>query len=473
MHESDRVIQQLGCMQLISPQAPKFNDLYKIDMCGRLDEYWATFHKKYIEFWQYRYDYLPKREPFLMSKLATSLDYMDWFRHQRKPYLLLASERSSGAPPAPCSHLRGPPAPTGFVRFWGWGSEDGFGRGPSARSLHRLSPHPLKSTESQQAICGEEVRGNVTIPSPFGIHSRCYSRSWFRVSCKQTHKGEKPFISINGIDLELLVNCDHKGEVGSSTVNRTGTPFFFSSDYNYFGSVGCGNLATIFSNEADPLGGCIQPICGDGASESGCYNRISGNFTSNVVNMTAMYPTGKDDDKRCASAFIFSRLYFREDYPLPIGIHIETTHVPATLSWNSTYCGDAGCELGPGPINFSSKDSCGNVTFQYPFEIIHQHYPNGWFRVICNKTSNGRKMPFLNINGINLEILHFSFLYGNVVVNHSITYFNCRQNNNDGMSLNLTGTPFYYSDFDNVFWSSGCGNLVTVFDNEKGNLVEE
>ncbi|MBA0812876.1 hypothetical protein Gohar_026805 [Gossypium harknessii] len=80
-------------------------------------------------------------------------------------------------------------------------------------------------------------------------------------------------------------------------------------------------------------------------------------------------------------------------------------------------------------------------------------------------------MPFLNINGINLEILDFSFLYGNVVVNHSITYFNCRQNNNDGMSLNLTGTPFYYSDFDNVFWSSGCGNLVTVFDNEKGNLV--
>ncbi|MBA0749394.1 hypothetical protein Gogos_003330 [Gossypium gossypioides] len=63
-------------------------------MRGRLDEYWATFRKKYIEFWQYRYDYLPKREPFLMSELATSLDYMDWFRHHGKPYLLLASERS-------------------------------------------------------------------------------------------------------------------------------------------------------------------------------------------------------------------------------------------------------------------------------------------------------------------------------------------------------------------------------------------
>ncbi|TYG98969.1 hypothetical protein ES288_A10G159900v1 [Gossypium darwinii] len=195
----------------------------------------------------------------------------------------------------------------------------------------------LQSAKSQQAICREEVCGNVTIPSPFRIHRHYYSR-------------EKPFININGIDLELLgslfqdtiliknpvsyVNCDHKGEVG--------TLFFFSSDYNYFGSVGCGNLATIFSNEADPLGGCIQPKCGDGASESGYYIRISGNFTSNVVNMTAMYPP----DKRCSSAFIFSRLYFREDYPLPIGIHIETTHVPATFSWNSTYCGNAGNLVG-------------------------------------------------------------------------------------------------------------------------------
>ncbi|MBA0870975.1 hypothetical protein Goshw_019613 [Gossypium schwendimanii] len=314
-----------------------------------------------------------------MSELATSLDYMDWFRHHEKPYLLLASERSRQ------HHRRRPRQGSINPRSRGDAAEGSISLAHAHEDLIAMQPSSqvaykfhlsceyraitrgfrialqLKSTESQQAICGEEVCGNVTIPSPFGIHSRCYSRSWFRVSCKQTHKGEKPFISINGIDLELLgslfqdtiliknpvsyVNCAHKGEVGSSTVNLTGTPFFFSSDYNYFGSVGCGNLATIFSNEADPLGGCIQPICGDGASDSGCYNRISGNFTSNIVNMTAMYPTGKDDDKRCASAFIFSRLYFREDYPLPIGIHIETTHVPATLSWNSTYCGDAGQSL--------------------------------------------------------------------------------------------------------------------------------
>ncbi|MBA0786491.1 hypothetical protein Gotri_025612, partial [Gossypium trilobum] len=216
----------------------------------------------------------------------------------------------------------------------------------------------LQAAEPQQANCGEEVCGNITIPSPFGIHSTCYTLPFFRVTCKQIHNQKKPFIRINGLDLEVLgsffedtiliknpvtyVNCDHKNEVASATVNLTGTPFFFSSDYNNFASVGCGNLVTIFRNEADAFGGCVQTICGDGASESGCSNTISGNFTSTIVNMTAMYPIGKDDRKRCSSAVIFSRLYFREAYPLPIGINIETTHVPTTLSWNSSYCGDAG-----------------------------------------------------------------------------------------------------------------------------------
>ncbi|XP_039058568.1 wall-associated receptor kinase-like 1 isoform X1 [Hibiscus syriacus] len=133
----------------------------------------------------------------------------------------------------------------------------------------------------------------------------------------------------------------------------------------------------------------------------------------------------------------------------------------------------AGCEPGPrlGPTNLNGEIPCGNVTFQYPFEINDQHHPNGSrFRVICKKTTDGRSMPFLNINGLDLQILDFSFLKGNVVVNHTIIYFNCRKKKNNGMSLNLTATPFYYSE-GNVIWSAGCGNLVTVFGNETSNLI--
>ncbi|KAK5802288.1 hypothetical protein PVK06_029873 [Gossypium arboreum] len=96
---------------------------------------------------------------------------------------------------------------------------------------------------------------------------------------------------------------------------------------------------------------------------------------------------------------------------------------------------------------------------------------NEWFKVICNKTANREEVPFLNINGVNLQILDFMFLDGIVKVNHPITYFNCRKNHYNGMSLNLTGTRFYYSDNYNIFWSSGCNNLVTIFGNETNNLI--
>ncbi|PPD77719.1 hypothetical protein GOBAR_DD25352 [Gossypium barbadense] len=304
----------------------------------------------------------------------------------------------------------------------------------------------------------------------------------FQVTCNSTRNGEKSFINVYGINLEVLdsinsdailisnpvtyINCDRISEA-SVSVNLSGTPFFFSSVQNIFGSVGCGNLATVLSNEADSLGGCVQPRCDDGASESGCLTVITGNFTSYTVNMTAIYP----DSNRCASAFIFS---VRSGYLLPTGINIGTTHVPAALSWNSTYCGDGGCGrpgLGPINVNTYKVEPCGNVTFHYPFSMKAQDDSKNWFKVICNKTANGKEVPSLNINGTNLQILDFKFLDGTVEVNHPITYFNCRKNHHNGMSLNLTGTGFYYSDFNNFFWSSGCGNLITIFGNETDNLI--
>ncbi|MBA0614565.1 hypothetical protein Godav_014847 [Gossypium davidsonii] len=101
----------------------------------------------------------------------------------------------------------------------------------------------------------------------------------------------------------------------------------------------------------------------------------------------------------------------------------------------------------------------------------HQDNSNDWFNVICNKTVNGKKVPFLNINGTDLQILDFNFFKGTIMVNHPIIYFNCRKNHHNGMSLNLIGTRFYYSNSDNIFWSSGCGNLVTVFGNEMDNVI--
>ncbi|KAK8665109.1 hypothetical protein V6N13_005284 [Hibiscus sabdariffa] len=331
----------------------------------------------------------------------------------------------------------------------------------------------------QQGICGEEVCGNVTFPPPFGIHHNCYNLSWFRVTCK----GNKPFINIKGINLEVLgsysltsinvnypvtpINCNRKLDITRADVDLAGTPFFLSGYYNYFGSVGCGNLATISTNSTDSIGGCVQPKCGRkaGGSGSGCYTEIIGKLTSYTVSMADMYGSKRS----CVSAFMFISSYFDDGYPLPVEINSETTHVPVTLEWDSSYCGESGC-VAPGPVNLFSQTTCGKVDFEYPFGVRNQQDSKSRFEVDCIETTNGEQTPFLNINGIDLQILEFSFLDGTVVVNHSVTYFSCRGSNNNGTSLNLEGTPFYY-DIHNIFWSSGCGNLVTLFDKRDGNFI--
>ncbi|KAH1107780.1 hypothetical protein J1N35_011548 [Gossypium stocksii] len=81
-------------MQRISPPPQELDDLHNTNLWGRLKEDWPTFHKKYIKIWQRRYDYLPTRKPFRTPKLVTPLDYIDWFRHNDKSYLLLVLEKS-------------------------------------------------------------------------------------------------------------------------------------------------------------------------------------------------------------------------------------------------------------------------------------------------------------------------------------------------------------------------------------------
>ncbi|KAG8472799.1 hypothetical protein CXB51_034729 [Gossypium anomalum] len=94
MHESDQVMRQVRSMQRIPLPSQELDDLYNIDLRGRLEEDWPTFHKKYIEMWERRYDFLPMCEPFLILELATSPDYMDWFNYNDKSYLLPDSERN-------------------------------------------------------------------------------------------------------------------------------------------------------------------------------------------------------------------------------------------------------------------------------------------------------------------------------------------------------------------------------------------
>ncbi|KAG4156768.1 hypothetical protein ERO13_D02G017766v2 [Gossypium hirsutum] len=341
--------------------------------------------------------------------------------------------------------------------------------------------------EAGEAGCKETCE-NVSIPYPFGIKRGCYQNSWFRVTCNKTINGTKPFIS--RINMELLpsywlvednrvtvnnpvtyLNCDDKGNNGttsSSSVNLQGSPFFLS-EQNIFGSVGCGYLAIIFrNNQTDPIAACLQQRCEDHISSKlpGCLTMVPENLTSYTTALRPMTeiisPGEKESSKRCTSTFVGDSNEFSE-------ISIDMTHVPATLEWNPVKC-DLEASLcsmvRPNyalPYKTSCNERCGNVDIPFPFGIKVGCYKSEWFRVTCNKTADGEK-PF--ISSINMQLLNVSFYEGTVLVNNSVIYSYCPgkdRENNEG-SVNLTGTPFFFSHIFDRFMSIGCGNLATFLD---------
>ncbi|KAK8571581.1 hypothetical protein V6N12_027662 [Hibiscus sabdariffa] len=322
----------------------------------------------------------------------------------------------------------------------------------------------------------DETCGHVSIPYPFGIRSGCYYDSWFRVTCNETANGQRPFIS--RINLELVdsfwpdenlivvnnpvtyLNCGNKRTASPSSVNLQDSPFYFSSRFNQFGSVGCGNFAAVFgNNRTNPISSCLQKSCGDRASKlHGCQAMISENITSYTASITEVISAAGSNT--CASAFIFSgqKLIYRlqpshyysyavdpvsgryglqrsdEGLEFPGDISIDTTHVWAALEWNLCDFEAALCPKREAP-DFGCIRNCGNVDIPYPFGIEAGCYMNKWFRVTCNQTTDGSK---LYLTSMGLELLSISVSKGTVVVNNSITYSNCLKT--ERVRVNCTGT---------------------------------
>ncbi|KAK8571588.1 hypothetical protein V6N13_047256 [Hibiscus sabdariffa] len=359
-----------------------------------------------------------------------------------------------------------------------------------------------------------ETCGYVSIPYPFGIRSGCYAynNSWFRLTCNETANGQKPFIS--HINLELVdsywadenpvvvvnnpviyLNCGNRRTNSPSSVDLQGSPFFFSSRFNQFGSVGCGNFVSVFpNNQTIPISSCLQRSCGDPASTfHGCHAIISENITSYTASVREVISAA--GSQRCTSAFIFTSQrsilppWHANSYgyglqrsdsgiEFPDDISIDTSHVEAVLEWNLCDLEAVSCQelkqaenrrqlvqLPTLPLTYKYDciERCGNIGIPFPFGIEVGCYINNWFRVTCNETIDGLR-PF--ISSINLQLLDVAFPQGIAVVNNLLNYFNCSSLDQDTDfdlvgDVNLTGTPFLFSDLFNEFVSVGCGNLAT------------
>ncbi|GJT04232.1 wall-associated receptor kinase-like protein 1 [Tanacetum coccineum] len=107
---------------------------------------------------------------------------------------------------------------------------------------------------------------------------------------------------------------------------------------------------------------------------------------------------------------------------------------------------------------------CGEVMIPYPFGIGSNCPLNEWYTVDCNSSK-----PYLSAFN-NLEILNVSLEQQTVTLNSTIIS-NCQNSirySYDIPSFNLSGSPFVFSKYYNIFVVKGCGNAVI---SEDGNVL--
>ncbi|KAK3005011.1 hypothetical protein RJ639_016128, partial [Escallonia herrerae] len=104
------------------------------------------------------------------------------------------------------------------------------------------------------------------------------------------------------------------------------------------------------------------------------------------------------------------------------------------------------------------QERCGNVVIPYPFGVGADCSNNETFAIACNSSFSPAK-PFLN--AINMEVLEIS-LQGTIRVNNPISTSNCPNRPDSTLKMDMSKTPFSFSDSQSKFTAMGCNNLALI-----------
>ncbi|KAK9928154.1 hypothetical protein M0R45_025300 [Rubus argutus] len=118
-------------------------------------------------------------------------------------------------------------------------------------------------------------------------------------------------------------------------------------------------------------------------------------------------------------------------------------------------------ELAPPPIAKPNCTAhCGGVSIPYPFGIGPNSdcYFDDWFQIDCHNSTT----PILRRSKLEVLNVSLDYWYGSgIQVKYPITFFSCK-GKEIRKSTNLTGSPFVYSQYRNMFVAVSCGFLVSV-----------
>lgn len=119
----------------------------------------------------------------------------------------------------------------------------------------------------------------------------------------------------------------------------------------------------------------------------------------------------------------------------------------------------------------SCLTECGGVQIQYPFGTGSSCYLEKAYNIDCRRNTSRKLVPFLSINGQEVEVVNISLPYENgiydslsfasVRIRFPIISTGCSAGGNDsvGSDLNLKGTPFFVHG-KNRLVAAGCNSKV-------------
>ncbi|XP_061981398.1 wall-associated receptor kinase-like 17 [Populus nigra] len=103
------------------------------------------------------------------------------------------------------------------------------------------------------------------------------------------------------------------------------------------------------------------------------------------------------------------------------------------------------------------SDRCGNISIPYPFGIGKDCYMAESFDVECNETSNP---PTAFLRSIKMELVNITL--GGAVVNGPVISVDS-SGRQEGVPVNLEGTPFLFSFITNYFIAVGCNTRAALW----------
>ncbi|XP_050282147.1 wall-associated receptor kinase-like 1 [Quercus robur] len=136
----------------------------------------------------------------------------------------------------------------------------------------------------------------------------------------------------------------------------------------------------------------------------------------------------------------------------------------------------------PPMVKPNCVEFCGNVSIPYPFGMTTAGcYLNDWFRINCTgKGSSARAfLPRINMEVLEINITnpyrndsYISFEPSIVRVKMPIIISsNCANTVPSNSSVNMKGSPFYFSSYRNKFISVGCNNMALMTGSDPTVLV--